>query len=157
MAQGCNAELVTGNKSHCRCCGIKVCKACCDQRKKLLIREPKVAEGIPGTQARIQRKFQEQWGISWSDGKPPATVIEELGKLSATDKVRPLQLHVHGHGERTFPTSGYAIKWIETKFPAADEARKSRSAEPPEDYSWEPVCNDCKPGIIGMEMALKPK
>ena len=25
MAQGCNAQLVSGQKHHCRCCGIKVC------------------------------------------------------------------------------------------------------------------------------------
>ena len=71
----------------------QVCTACCSQRKRLLIAS--AAEGVPGTDALIQRKFVDQWKINWSHGAPPAKVIEDLQALSATDKVKPIQLCGH--------------------------------------------------------------
>ena len=71
----------------------QVCTACCSQRKRLLIAS--AAEGVPGTDALIQRKFVDQWKINWSHGAPPAKVIEDLQALSETDKVKPIQLCGH--------------------------------------------------------------
>jgi hypothetical protein len=133
----CGSTLESGDRHHCRCCGKKICTACCGQRKKLLLKDP--PEGTPGTEQRmIQRKFLDQWRLNWSTPKPVATVVEELNGLSDTDKARPIQLCVAGQKERTFPSQGYALQWLE---PGS------------EDHSWERVCDACKPEILGMEMA----
>ena len=120
MAQTCNAQLVQGQRHHCRCCGIKVCaqtrqalspphsflhtklmsRRAAGVHRVLLPEEEtplfaSAAEGVPGTDALIQRKFVDQWKINWSHGAPPAKVIEDLQALSATDKVKPIQLCGH--------------------------------------------------------------
>ena len=154
MGVGCNTVLQSREKHHCRCCGIKVCTGCCDQRKKLIIET--AAEGIPGVKQMIERKFLGQWNF-WSSGAPATRLIDELNALSETDKVRPIQLRVSGQTDRTFPSSNFAAKWVEGRQAAVGAARKSGSSggTAAEDFSWERVCNDCKPDIIGMEMAVQ--
>jgi hypothetical protein len=135
MNAECGKTLKIGAKHTCRCCGKRCCDKCSDQRKQLFIASP---EGTPGSAPVIEHKFLAQTWIRWKSVGPAAQMVQTLNGLSDDDQVKPIQLRRAGGVERTFPSSNFALQWLE---------------HGAEDHSWERVCLVCRPEIVGHEMS----
>ena len=68
---------------------------------------------------------------------------QKLCALPIDDQVRPVQIKTEDNVKRVFPSSLYAIGWLE--------------GNAGEDHSWELVCSTCNPDLGGVEMPADAK